>query len=640
MSRSDQRYFASESVITSFLAAVVGAGMTLGFGALMVGAVLDLRAFPDAPRSVTVAEAARADPPRGAWVRLADARLDCRFPPRQAFGSSNVYAFVTDATGEPRLLVAVSQPLPSPCEETQGVPFTGVLAASTPGRIVGLDWPGLDWHAWPTRHLTVLWTALGPGDSQAGLWVGPIGVFPGALVLLGALGRLRRQWRARRPPPPRLTGAAFVMPLSTGGSVMGLFGGVLVVVQLVVFGPLFVATRLPDWTVYPVGVLWAAWFFGVLAWIVGAWKQRASDLLLGRDELAVRGGPLDRKRIAFRALSARQIELRRHAPGDADAADAAGERATLLLDGEVVAVCSDAPEERSLAAVVETLRALSAQAKATGKRPRRRASRAPGIVCCDACGAPVAPSAAATVPCAHCGASVTMPADARERLLALGDLAEARARSERLLRRLLRQPGAGRTNLLLAVAVPPLLLGWPLAAIFFDEMYQSRHLFSWHHGVSLFVAALSFTYGLSWLVRAQVVGRAAVRLVTTRFAAVPPEAPGEPASCRHCGGPLPATPAEQLVVLCAYCRSENLLGTNLSPAARREDDQARDLGAELAARLAERRRYRLVSLGSLLLLAVSAATLVPVWRTLRGAARDQAGAEAAPHDVEGGVGPR
>jgi hypothetical protein len=240
------------------------------------------------------------------------------------------------------------------------------------------------------------------------------------------------------------------------------------------------------------------------------------------------------------------------------------------------------------------------------------------VVTCDACGAPVAPSAAEEVTCGHCGAAVAMPVAAREQLAAQEEVEQGRETSERLLRSLLRQPGARRTNLLLAVAIPPLLLGWPLAGVLFDEMYQIRHRFAWHHGVSLFVAALSFTYGLSWLLRAQVVARAAVRLVATRFAAVPPAAPGEPSSCRHCGGPLPEGPAEQLVAICVYCRAENVLGINLVPTARREAGQARDLGAELSARLAERRKYRLVSLASLVLLAVSAASLLPVWRTLRG----------------------
>jgi hypothetical protein len=155
-----------------------------------------------------------------------------------------------------------------------------------------------------------------------------------------------------------------------------------------------------------------------------------------------------------------------------------------------------------------------------------------------------------------------------------------------------------------------------LAGVLFDEMYQARHRFGWHHGVSLFVAAFAFTLGLSWLLRAQVTGRAAVRLVATRFAAVPPEAPGEPSSCRHCGGPLPAGPEEQLVSICVYCRSENVLGTNLIPTAETEQEQAMDLAVELRRRLALRRRYRMISLLSLVLLALSAASLAPVWDTL------------------------
>src|SRR5262249_39717661 len=153
-------------------------------------------------------------------------------------------------------------------------------------------------------------------------------------------------------------------------------------------------------------------------------------------------------------------------------------------------------------------------------------------------------------------------------------------------------------NLLMLLAVPPLLVGWPIAGVVFDEFYQLRRLFEVRHGITLFLAALCFTYGLSWLLRAQIAGRAALRVVATRFAAIPPEAPGEPPLCRTCGGPLPAA-REQIVSICVYCRSENVLGVNLLPAARREEGQALDLRAELERRLALRRRYRLLSLASL-----------------------------------------
>jgi hypothetical protein len=134
--------------------------------------------------------------------------------------------------------------------------------------------------------------------------------------------------------------------------------------------------------------------------------------------------------------------------------------------------------------------------------------------------------------------------------------------------------------------------------------------------VSLFLAAFCFTYGLSWLLRAQIAARAAVRVVATRFAAIAPTEPGEPSSCRNCGGPLPLVPSEQLVVLCLYCQSENVLGTNLVVAARHEEGQARDLAAELSARLAERRKYRLIALLSLILLALSVASFLPAWRLI------------------------
>jgi hypothetical protein len=610
MGEDGQRYHASESIVAGVFMFVVGAFLVLAFGALVVGGIRDLRAFPASPRPVTVAEAAAlADPAAGAWVRIVDGRIDCRHPPHRTPLGSNVYGFLTDASGGPRLLVAMRGPAPSACDETLGAPWVGVLRASKPGRIVDLDWEGIDWRAWPTPHLTVLWTELGPTDSRLGLCVGPLVGLPAILLLfLGAKGIREGRRRARRPTAPPLAEAAFVMPLSTGASALPIFGGAITLVQLAVFGPLFFLKHLPDWMAIPLGLLAALWFFAVVGSLVDGWKRRASDLLLGREDLAVSSGPLHLTRISYRAVDPARFALRRSDGADWD-------RAVLILDGEVAAASRDQDEERSLAVVVETVHALAAQA--AGERRAAR-ERPPGVVCCDGCGAPVPPRDADRATCGHCGAAVVLPAEVREQMQALRGLAAARAETERLLRRLLRQPSAGQTNLLLAVAVPPLLLGWPLAGVLFDEMYQARHVFSFVHGAALFVAALSFTHGLSWLLRAHVVGRAAVRLVATRFAAVPPEVPGEPCSCRHCGGPLPVDRDDQLLSICAYCRSENVLGTNLVPEARRETAQAEDLGAELAARLAERRRYRLVSLASLVLLAVSAASLLPVWQALRG----------------------
>src|SRR5262249_55887886 len=153
------------------------------------------------------------------------------------------------------------------------------------------------------------------------------------------------------------------------------------VVQLIVFGPLFFLKAMPDWMALPLGILVALWFFAVLGSLMDGWKRRASDLLLGRDALAVRGGPLHRTRVAFRSLDPARVGIHT-ASGDE------GDRAVLVLDGEVAAVCRDEDEERSLGAVVETVHALAAQAAGERRAP---VERPPGVVTCDACGAPVAP---------------------------------------------------------------------------------------------------------------------------------------------------------------------------------------------------------------------------------------------------------
>jgi hypothetical protein len=87
-------------------------------------------------------------------------------------------------------------------------------------------------------------------------------------------------------------------------------------------------------------------------------------------------------------------------------------------------------------------------------------------------------------------------------LLAQDTLVRARARTEPLLRKLLRQPGARITTLLFIVAMPALLLGFPLSMIVFDEFYQIQKVLHAGHALNLLVLALCLTYGLSFLLRA------------------------------------------------------------------------------------------------------------------------------------------
>lgn len=607
------RFDASERTAGSLLPLVIGLGLTLGFGALFVDAILDLRAFPSEPHPTTVAEAAAItnEPPRGSWVTLTDARPDCRYPPRRSDGGGNRYFLATDATGSRHVLVSMDGEASSPCERWDDFPRIGVLHANAPGRIVGLAWEGLDWAKWPTAQVATLSTSSGPDDSRIGLWLYPLLMLPGVLLLVVGALPLRDAVRRRRAVPAGLPRVSFRMPLSTGASALRAFSLPVGVMQVVVFGPFFFFTKLPGWMTLPLGILAAIWIFAVFGSLMEGWTRRASDLLLGPEGFAIHAGPLHRMTLPWEAPEAGAARVVR----DGEGSDEAG-AGTLWIADEVAAKSEDADETRSLEAVAHTLSALHLQA--LGAQLPRADREPPGVVHCGHCGGPAAPSESEQVRCRYCGEVVTIPPAAREQLRALDARSGARLGAERLLRRLLNQPGATATNVLVVLSLPPPFLGWPLAGIVFDEFFQTRHLFDWTHGVALIVAATTFTWGLSWLVRAFVSGRAAVRLVTTRFAAIPPTVSGAPCSCRVCCAPLPDAPIEQLVVLCAFCRCENLTGVNLVPAAAREERQVGDLTSELRARLAELRRYRWLTVASLVLLALSIVSLAPAWARMRG----------------------
>ncbi len=359
----------------------------------------------------------------------------------------------------------------------------------------------------------------------------------------------------------------------------------------------------------PIGILGAFWIFAVFGALGRWWTLRASDLLLGPLGWSIHAGPKHRVRKLWGEDDAGEGRVQ---PGVDDGGEAV---ANLWIADGIAAQSTQSEETRSLEAVAGTLRELHAQA--AGKHAPRHERDPDGVIHCRNCGGPAAPSEAARVLCRYCGQEVAIPASAHEQLRALESLDASRAESERLLRRLLRQPGATATNALVLLALPPLISGWPLASIVFDEFFQTRRLFDWTHGVALFAGATSFTWGLSWLVRAFVGGRAAVRIIASRFAAVPSIVPGAPCRCRECGAPLPESPSDRLVVLCAYCRCENLTGVNLVPVAGREEAQAGALASELRIRLRELQRYRRLAAGSLILLVASVGILAPAWMRLR-----------------------
>jgi hypothetical protein len=407
------------------------------------------------------------------------------------------------------------------------------------------------------------------------------------------------------PRPKRLR-----LPLATGASSLASLALPSGVLQLLAFGPLLVATKLPGWTVYPIALLWALWFFVVIGSLVVGWKRRASDVVIEDGEIRVHGGPRHGLRLAFATIDPARCGLEEQRE-----TEDGPPHTVLVLGGEEVAQSEDPAEIRSFSALVDTVRAIAARRDAPASAPRPPED---AVLACASCGAPQPPRDAETAPCRHCGAAVPMPAEVRATLADLGRADGHRAASERMLATLLRQPGARTTSLLFALGVPPVLFTWPLCTIAYDELFQTRHTLSFAQGVALAVAGLAGSYGLAVLLQAELVGRAALRLVALDFGARPPAREGDPEACRHCGGPLPEIEGA-VVVACAFCRAENLTGTDLAPRARAEEDQATSLEATLRDRLAARRKLRWLSLAAIVALAAGGGSL---WRTFHGPCAD------------------
>jgi hypothetical protein len=171
--------------------------MFLGFGWLTVEAVLELVAYPPAPRAITAAEAARlAHPGRGAWVAFTDLRLPCAWAPVSPPTSPYVYYLGTGPGGGERIVVAHDYAKGDLRCSQQPAPLVGVLSAGKPGRIVDLDFAAAPWATWPTPYQITLWTGRGPSDARGGI------IFMPPMTLLGlfvAIGYFRTGSSGRRP---------------------------------------------------------------------------------------------------------------------------------------------------------------------------------------------------------------------------------------------------------------------------------------------------------------------------------------------------------------------------------------------------------------------------------------------------------
>ena len=389
------------------------------------------------------------------------------------------------------------------------------------------------------------------------------------------------------------------------------------------------ATLLPSLALFPIGLLVmtgggsSSAKAGIGCMILGAllcgfsiahlrrvFKNRPSDVVLGEAGLRILGGPhhgvalawdaIDRHSCIVLELTESRLTLlgilRSLATRDDEMgfSDVPVKKLQIgLTNGEEMFIAeAERPiEMESLHALHDSIRHGSWGASDDGAAPAAVARKpsSVSVLVCGQCGATVQPDDKPIASCRYCHTQVAVPNDVQERVRAARQVSSSQQVSEKLVVGLLKQPGADRTNRLLVLFGIPMMLSWPLAA----AIGAVRGLFDKVEAVDflwLGVFPLATILALFLVLRAQLTDRQALRLLTLEFGARKPARSGDPYTCRSCDGPLPEEGAH-VVVKCAYCGAENVLGLDLRRAAKPATEQARGLEDALAQRRSERRLW-------------------------------------------------
>lgn len=370
-------------------------------------------------------------------------------------------------------------------------------------------------------------------------------------------------WRPERPLRlPLLTGNGFSMSLFMLGAFF------TPVVALAATGLLLLC--LGHWLVGPLLSLVGAFFIGAFwSFPREAWVARPSDALLDAQGFRIVGGYRDGVSLRWDELDAKASRIR-----DGSAV-LTRELVAAKRDGTLVPV-AEGDETGAFEALLDVWRAAEglpphtarekAKSKGKGRRRSKRDAQADTstervtveIVTCGNCGAAARPEDASTTPCLYCGAAVPMREALRQRVRESSSHLALKARSQRLLQRLLEQPSASFTMAPLAALAAAMLGAWLFGAgVFTLSLLSSTTTFQLV--VCALVAPFLFTVLLGLVSSVVVSRRVAVRAVALDFAAVAPAEPGKPCGCRVCGAPLPHT--EAALARCAYCDSTNVLAS-------------------------------------------------------------------------------
>jgi len=337
-----------------------------------------------------------------------------------------------------------------------------------------------------------------------------------------------------------------------------------------------------------------------------AFSERPSDILLGPNGFRIEGGPRNGFQARWADIEAVKV-VGRHEKleileGDDDKKKENFWRLLVeLRDGDTVQLGSaeDPKERESLEALRDSIRA-SIKRSAAPAEAAKAEPKAP--LQCHGCGAPIVPAETETVPCKYCGTQARIPDDVRARIHAASSRDANQKKSEKLVEKLVNQPGALRTSFFVFLAAIPSMLAWPAALLGCAVLYALCYLRFWN-GLLLAIATIGVIAALYYLVRGQLTDRQALRLLTLGFAARAPKVAGGAHHCRKCNGPL-APPPGSVLAHCAYCGVENVLGLDARGEAKESEKQASSLDEALFRRQSERARWRFSAIFALVVLAI------------------------------------
>lgn len=338
-----------------------------------------------------------------------------------------------------------------------------------------------------------------------------------------------------------------------------------------------------------------------------AFRERPSDVVFAGDMLRIDGGPMNGWECAFVDIQAARV-VGRHEKLELveDEGSKKSENFWQLVlelkDGSKKRLGSaeDVKERDSLQALADSIKASlkqSAGGAASQKEPE------PPLKC-RGCGAPAEPSDQEVVPCKYCNTPIRMPEDVRTRIHAMKQRRVSDERANKLVQKLVNQPGALRTSFFVFLAAIPSLLVWPAAIVFAGVLYALCYLRA-GNGILLVMASYGVIFALYFLVRGQLTDRQALRLLTLGFAARAPKEAGGASHCRQCNGPLIAQQGNVLV-RCAYCGAENVLGLDMRGAAYQSKEQVESLDDALFRRKSERARWRFSAFIAIVVLVIVA----------------------------------